>query len=496
MQERTDFAIWLAGALTGKRLKQQDLARACGVSASYITKILNTKFVPDEEKVRAIGKALEDPLGALQAAGYAPSFPQLPVSSNAVRLLHAFMEWLVLEGIYTRAQSDFLLDCFEESLRQYDMLKALRQELIFPLFNSFGLALRDLMSARDVASTAMDPISQEVQTFIRNMPTIQFPLKQHNNELLLPALLSGMFTSEEDLLHLQLNIPLLLIPIALLRITGKPDWLSEEKKRVLEIKRFEEDEIEKTLQDTHNRFLGLPERERRAILSLAKSLVNSLADLLDLRFDLLRTSSAYYDIKHIYAPEQDVFVFSTTSGLVVPQEFYGDISKKKNTYRPSYFLDGILHGLRSGCRVHYQFSISSTSEELKKGRNKASNKSEFEEAAAGILADFIMEPNLEITSVKSLEADPRFWFTVSSRQWVAVTARDRTSKKLVHGLLFDSLYFNMLLDMVSAPQVTELAAQLNQQDKTRTVIKPMGASMDHEEAMRQAMKIVRELLSK
>lgn len=483
-------------ALAVKSMKKQDLAAECGVSASYITKILKTHFIPDEDRVRAIGRVLGDSTGALQAAGYAQPSARLPGSGHAISLLRAFMEWLTLEGIHTKDQSDFLSQCFEESLAQCELLKDVRRELHSRLDDQLGMKLRSIFGNETPESRSLDPISEEVQMFIRNMPKVQFPLKRVRNEVLLPALLSGMFTTDEDLLHLQLNAPLLLTPITLLRITGDPKWLSEQNKKILDIKALKELEVGKTLATAHERFAHLPASERHAIWSLAKSLVNSLADLLDMRFDLLSTPYDYYDVKHIYAPGQEVFVFATTSGLVIPLEFRGDESRQKNTYRYSYFTDGILHGLQSGCHVRYQFDTSSTSTGLKDDWKKADNKPKFEEDAARILATFMMEPNIEITSGTFSPMDERRWLTLSSERWVVISARDKASKKLVHGLLIDSSYFNKILDMVPAPRLMELPNKLNEKDQTREVIKPMETEMDQEEAKRQSMMIIKRLLSK
>ncbi len=143
--------------------------------------------------------------------------------------------------------------------------------------------------------------------------------------------------------------------------------------------------------------------------------------------------------------DSEVFIFSTTSGLVVPREFTGDASK--NHYRYQYFIKGILG--RTSCNRIYQWERYRTAKELARGYKKcASNeaKAKYRNDAYKTLSRFSKAPNLAIYEVDHF-TPWKEWFTLVGPQKQQLSIRGENKKgKIGHGIAFDASSFRKRAD--------------------------------------------------
>ncbi len=164
----------------------------------------------------------------------------------------------------------------------------------------------------------------------------------------------------------------------------------------------------------------------------------------------LRGSQEFYEEGRRFYSGQGagatVYVYSTTSGLVIPREFRGDASK--NHYRYVYFTKGIL-GRAAADRV-YQWERHRTAKELAEGCEQAagpSAKAEYRREAIETLSRFSARRNLAI-----LEADHfsawKEWNTLVGPRRHQVSMRSEDLKgKIGHGVIYDLDAFKARADL-------------------------------------------------
>lgn len=120
---------------------------------------------------------------------------------------------------------------------------------------------------------------------------------------------------------------------------------------------------------------------------------------------------------------EKVYVFSTTSGLVIKDEYLGNIATGKNPYRKVYF-DAIYN---TDIEVHYQLDPRTTIRSLE------GSKWSFEENVKHF-SRILGKPNIEITEADFSEAKWKKYYTLSSPTLGVNFSNRREGKKIHHGI--------------------------------------------------------------
>ena len=166
----------------------------------------------------------------------------------------------------------------------------------------------------------------------------------------------------------------------------------------------------------------------------------------------LRHSQEFYELGiNVYqdqSADAKVYTYSTTSGIVIPREFYGD--DKKNKYRYTYFTDGILG--KTSCPTVYQWERYRTAKALAAGYDEqltAKAKESYVKQACDILARFTGAANLTICEVDHFSMWKN-WCSIIGPHRQQLSVRDEKSKGAVgHGVLFDSEAFLKRKDLLN-----------------------------------------------
>jgi len=139
----------------------------------------------------------------------------------------------------------------------------------------------------------------------------------------------------------------------------------------------------------------------------------------------------------LYTPEsQSIHIFSTSSGLVIPEEYTGDPLKKKNPYRRKYFDEGIASPNAYTLPKYYQWDSETTPKNLWKSYAEAKDKERYKSQAVDVLAKFLQVPNLEITDAPFREDPWKIFFTLVSGKTIVFSERGE-ARKINHGLMVE-----------------------------------------------------------
>jgi len=139
----------------------------------------------------------------------------------------------------------------------------------------------------------------------------------------------------------------------------------------------------------------------------------------------------------LYSPEAgSMNIFSTSSGIVIPEEYRGDQIKKKNPYRRKYFDEGIGSPNAYQLPKYYQWDSEVTAKNLWKRYLEAKRSREYREEAVGTLAKFLQVPNLEITEAPFREEPWKVFFTLVSDKTLVLSERGE-ARKINHGFMVD-----------------------------------------------------------
>ena len=131
----------------------------------------------------------------------------------------------------------------------------------------------------------------------------------------------------------------------------------------------------------------------------------------------------------LYTPESEsMHIFSTSSGIVIPEEYAGDLIKKKNPYRRKYFDKGIASPSAYSLPKYYQWDSETTPKNLWKGYMEAEDKEKYKERAVGVLTKFLQVPNLEITEAPFREDPWKIFFTLVSGRTIVFSERGEARK--------------------------------------------------------------------
>jgi len=175
--------------------------------------------------------------------------------------------------------------------------------------------------------------------------------------------------------------------------------------------------------------------------------------------------------------DANVFIYSTTSGLVIPREFRGD--ETKNHYRYHYFKKGIL-GI-SLCTRIYQWERYRTAKELSLGYERAltdSEKQEYLNESYDTLARFANAKNILINEVKRFSTW-KSWCTLVGPQRQLLSIRDKDQKqKIGHGIAYDAKPFKKRADLLTdAAKVISAAGVLGATIGKEEFVKQYGPAI-------------------
>jgi|GEM_PF-6238972 len=154
----------------------------------------------------------------------------------------------------------------------------------------------------------------------------------------------------------------------------------------------------------------------------------------------VQDSFAFYDQgQSLYTPlSGEIFIFATSSGIVIPEEYTGDIAQKKNPYRRKYFDRGIAGKPAWELPKFYQWDANETALQLWKNFQKCPEevRNLYKERAIDLLASFFQVPNLEITEIDFTNSPWKLHFTLVSHQGILFSVRKtEIKKKISHGIL-------------------------------------------------------------
>lgn len=139
----------------------------------------------------------------------------------------------------------------------------------------------------------------------------------------------------------------------------------------------------------------------------------------------------------LYSPEAgSMNIFSTSSGIVIPEEYRGDRIKKKNPYRKKYFDVGIGSPNAYQLPKYYQWDSEVTAKNLWKRYLEAKKSQEYRDEAVDVLAKFLQVPNLEITEAPFKEEPWKVFFTLVSDKTLVLSERGEV-RKINHGFMVD-----------------------------------------------------------
>ena len=447
------------------QIDSTSLASRSRLHYTYIRKLLKDRE-PSLQATKKIGLAIGKPKEALIAAGFAEEEIEKAVENKTQKELFPFfvyLNWLERLGIYDSEQIELLSETIQQLFDWYLDNFRIKKTQISDFIKKSNAQLSLLITAPAKYKEYGIFTAKMVDFVLQQKPPSIYSNKykyiQNNPSFRIPFITTNIFNKLEYEEGLELLCPFVFLPLRILRPIYDPDINLATLGHVSD---KEKAEIEKYFREKHALYKSVPQNERDALLQLAKYISEYLWDILGIGFESLRTSDDFYDSKMLYQKNRNVYVFATTSGLIVPEEYYGallptklaTISKgveAKNPLRLSYFNDGILHGLRSGCRVHYQFDMKRTGDAFRQGYKNANDKNIYVEEASNILLDYFKEPNIEISQSvfeeegSLLKFDWRNWLTLISEKYVVLSARQPETKKMVHGLILNSDLFNAML---------------------------------------------------
>lgn len=168
--------------------------------------------------------------------------------------------------------------------------------------------------------------------------------------------------------------------------------------------------------------------------------------------------------------EDMVFVFSTTSGLLIPEEHFGSnvpgrlawlkqTAAAKNPARLGYFAQGILSPKRK-IPVCYAWDMQKTKETLRGNYQKAPDKKSknfYRKESQRILSKAMTSRNLQIVQMQFEKigqwyVDPRAFLTLTSKQYAIWSWRPphKDDIHIGHGLKIDGESFGKILKLESA----------------------------------------------
>lgn|GEM_PF-6482410 len=183
---------------------------------------------------------------------------------------------------------------------------------------------------------------------------------------------------------------------------------------------------------------GISEEMREEFYLHLKYLLFRIKSTFKEGIENLQDSLVFYNRSlALYCPEAgSMNIFSTSSGIVIPEEYRGDPNKKKNPYRKKYFDTGIGSTNAYQLPKHYQWDSELTAKNLWKGYLEANKSRGYKDEAVGVLSRFLQVPNLEITEAPFRDEPWKVFFTLVSDKTLVLSERGE-SRKINHGFMVD-----------------------------------------------------------
>jgi hypothetical protein len=160
-------------------------------------------------------------------------------------------------------------------------------------------------------------------------------------------------------------------------------------------------------------------------------------------FTNLLDSLTFYSVCASFytASSVGVHIFSRTSGLVIPDEHFGDENLHKNPYRQLYFGAGLLAPDATNVQRFYQWNEITTARTLYENykRNRRQGHGElYRQRCIELLATQLVIPNLELSEADFAGSTWKNYFTLVSQDSVVLSSRSEDMRQLIsHGLVLN-----------------------------------------------------------
>lgn len=245
-------------------------------------------------------------------------------------------------------------------------------------------------------------------------------------------------------------------------------------------KRHTDKQVSTFFSQTREKFQAIPAALRRNIVLSANRVAHSF-----LTSDY-QTAGALPEMLNIYEFGRSfyfdrfdsLFVFSNTSGLVVPSEHMGAIDR--DNLRRSYFNDAFLGLDARDIKRYYQWDSIKTAEELYKNfqiAEKEGREKQYVLQSKEILTRFLQEPNLEITEAEfgSSGFGIKLLLPIIGRSGVMFSNRHPTSKRIAYANLLSGVAGNVFLSktlsqFTSMPIENKWSHTVQRQPRSRTAL--------------------------
>jgi len=182
--------------------------------------------------------------------------------------------------------------------------------------------------------------------------------------------------------------------------------------------------------------VSTPRQALKQILGLAGSIGRQL--LTDLHAGGPISIDNIYELgPTMYRDEaHSLFVFSRTSGLIIPSEYYGDADN--NPYRRIYFDEGILGDSGRNLKIYYQWNQPTTAIRLFEGfaaAERVGAGDKYKTNAADILSKFFRHRNIQISEAVFGHQRPQVGnlkrsMTIVNRSSVVKSSRDPYTRSI------------------------------------------------------------------
>ena len=203
--------------------------------------------------------------------------------------------------------------------------------------------------------------------------------------------------------------------------------------------------------------------------------------------NLPKAEQFYLNIRSLFCPDEagflpDIYVFSTTSGLVIREQYLGSNQMKTSPWRRDYF-DFFR---TSGCRIYYQLDPFSTW-----AGEKGVLRSQMPvETHQEHLASFLQIPTLELSEVAFDLAETiwrREYTVVSSRGEVAFSSRSPDVKEISEGLIATKKFY----EQTGKDPFRTVQSMYDHQISEKQIIKKMHEHLTAEESRQRAAETFR-----
>lgn len=325
--------------------------------------------------------------------------------------------------------------------QESDILRQILSIVVpFYLNNDEFLEKADLVSTKYAEAMIADTrasddkriVSEEIIQSIKNLPkpslSKQFKTFSDSERIdVLQRLIIIGLLEIDNKGNVVLGSPTINIPVILSRLVYSLEYLNQ---------RETNSQIVKS-KGAFGDFDELPVKISEEVLEVAENAQSDLMSELD-TFDINTSKTDIYEMGRAFYNRKwgDVYIFSQTSGLIIPTEYSGYIDQ--NSLCQKYFDDCILNNKGRGGR-YYQWDQSRTALELHRQYQKAELEGfgeKFKKDSKKILAKALQSENLELTEA---EFDEGQYTIKSSMPLMSKAGLVRSTKRNKQGKISDSV---------------------------------------------------------